>query len=217
MVIFKNREAAGKLLGERLINYKETRDAIVLGIPRGGVVVAAEVSKVLKLPLDIVITRKIGAPSQKELALGAIDPDGEIFWEEQIIKDLGIKSRELLDEADEQLKEIERREKLYRGNKRSFSANKKALSFKGKTIILVDDGIATGATIISAIKYILRKKAQKIILAVPVATKDIIDKIPEEVLEIIVLTMPESLGSVGRFYKEFDEVSDKKVVELIHR
>jgi putative phosphoribosyl transferase len=210
MTIFKNREAAGKLLGERLINYKESQNAVVLGVPRGGVEVAAEISKILKLPLDIVITRKIGAPSQKELALGAIDPDGEIFWEEEIIKDLGIKSKDLLDEADEQLKEIERREKRYRGNK-------KALNFKGLTIILVDDGIATGSTIISAINYLLRKKVQKIILAVPVVTKDIIDKIPEEVLEIVVLTMPESLGSVGRFYKEFDAVSDKKVVELIHR
>jgi putative phosphoribosyl transferase len=209
MHIFKNREAAGKLLAKRLVEFRGSQDTLVLGIPRGGVVVASEVAKSLSLPLSAVIVRKIGAPQQPELAVGAIDPEGEIFWEEEIINDLGIKSGELLDEADRQLKEIEKRIKFY------FS-KASIRPYKGKNIILIDDGIATGATVVCAINYLLKKGSKKVTLAVPVITKDVVDIIPSEVEEIIVLTMPKVLGSIGRFYENFEPVSDKEVVELLH-
>jgi putative phosphoribosyl transferase len=209
MHIFKNREAAGKLLAKRLVEFRGSQDTLVLGIPRGGVVVASEVAKSLSLPLSAVIVRKIGAPQQPELAVGAIDPEGEIFWEEEIINDLGIKSGELLDEADRQLKEIEKRTKFY------FS-KASIRPYKGKNIILIDDGIATGATVVCAINYLLKKGSKKVTLAVPVITKDVVDIIPSEVEEIIVLTMPKVLGSIGRFYENFEPVSDKEVVELLH-
>ena len=136
MKIFKNRDAAGQILAKHL---KNTRADLVLGIPRGGVVVASEVAKVLKLPLDIIVTRKIGHPNQPELALGAVDVDGEVVWDHELIKDLGLKINDLMEKVKEEVGEIKRREESYR-------KGKKPLEVENKTIILVDDGIATGAT-----------------------------------------------------------------------
>ena len=139
MKIFKDRQSAGKLLAKRLIHFSHGRSNIVLGIPRGGVVVAAEVAKELKLPLDIIITRKIGHPNQPELALGAVDPDGEVVWDEELAN--GLKVGVL-----RELRELKRREKIYR-------IGRSPLDVSNKIVILTDDGIATGATTLAAVKY----------------------------------------------------------------
>ncbi len=190
MMIFKDRQAAGKLLAERL---KNTKADLVLGIPRGGVVVASEIAKQLSLPLDVVITRKIGAPFQSELALGAVDPDGEVVGEQG----LGV---------GKELQEIKRRGKLYR-------QGKKPLNLKNKSVILVDDGLATGLTAASAINYLRRHGAKEIILAVPVASKEALGKIKADKVEV--LHVPLFLDAIGRFYQSFEQVSDEEVVELL--
>lgn len=197
MKIFKDRIVAGQLLAKRLKNIPAD---LVLGIPRGGVVVASEIAKSLKLPLDIIITRKIGAPNQEELALGAVDPDGEVVWEEGSVDDLK-------KEVQKALQELKRREKLYRQGRTE-------LDISGKTVILADDGMATGLTILSAIKYLQRHGA-KIMLAVPVASKEALEKVTDEVEKKVVLEIPSYFQAVGQFYRQFLPVSDKEVVELL--
>ncbi len=204
MKIFKDRIATGQLLANRLKNIQSD---IVLGIPRGGVVVAAEIAKDLNLPLDIVVTRKIGAPGQEELALGAVDPDGEVVWDFNLINDLRLKIDDLRPEIQNQWKELKRREDLYRNGRSPLDVN-------GKTVILVDDGIATGATILSAIKY-LKRHGARIILAVPVASQDALRKVEGEVDQSVVLEVPEYFQAVGQFYQQFEAVSDEEVVQLL--
>lgn len=195
MKIFKDRQAAGKLLAQRLKNIEAD---LVLGIPRGGVVVAKEVAKELNLPLDVVITRKIGAPNQPELALGAVDPDGQVVWETEDLKL----------NTENEIKEIKRRESLYRQGKEPFELEDKA-------VILVDDGIATGATVLSAIKY-LKRHGAKVIMAVPVASQEALEKIKDDCEEILSLHTPEYFQAVGQFYQEFEPISDEEVVQYLN-
>lgn len=198
MKIFKDRKAAGRILVRHLKNIKAD---IILGIPRGGVVVAAEIAKALNLPLDIIVTRKIGVPDQPEMALGALDPDGEVVWEQELINDLG-------EEIQIQWKELKRREDEYR-------VGKEPLNVDGKTVILVDDGIATGATALSAIKYLKRHGVKELILAVPVASQEAFEKLKKEVDEMVVLNIPQFMGAVGQFYQEFLPVSDQEVIRTL--
>lgn len=201
MKIFKDRQSAGKLLAKKLKGRGDLGGrGIVLGIPRGGVVVAAEIAKQLNLPLDILVVRKIGAPGQSELALGAVDADGEVVGDVREIRDV----REIV---EREIEEIKRREKVYRGGK-------KALEVKGKVVILVDDGIATGATAEAAINYLKRHGSEKIILAVPVASKEAVREI-RGIGEIKVLEIPEYFQAVGQFYQDFPQVLDKEVVSLL--
>lgn len=197
MKIFKDRRAAGKLLAHRL---EGSEADLVMGIPRGGVVVASEISDQLKLPLDIIVTRKIGSPNQPELALGAIDPDGEVVWEDNVVDHLDKVIKE-------EWKELKRREDLYR-------RGRKELEIKGKRVILVDDGIATGSTILAAIKY-LNRHGVKVILAVPVASKEALDRIKGEVDEVVVLHTPDYFQAVGQFYEQFNSVLDEEVIQLL--
>lgn len=208
MLIFKDRKSAGKLLSKRLKGYKNKSDTLVLGIPRGGVVVAAEIARILKLPLDIVVTRKIGVPSQPELALGAVDSGGNVAWEESILKDTGLEPLKLKEEIEKEVKEIKRREGIYR-------AGKGSLNVLGKRTILVDDGVATGATMLSAIRFLRSISAKFIVLAVPVAAKESIRRLSGEADETIVLHIPEHLMAVGSFYQNFTPVSDEEVIQLL--
>lgn len=207
MMIFKDRKSAGQLLAKKLTIYQGKKDVIVLGIPRGGVVVADEVAHALKLPLDIVITRKIGAPSQPELALGAVDPNGQIVWDQQLLDDLGLKIDDLQDQVQNQVGEIKRRDQLYR-------SARGPLAVAGQTVILVDDGVATGATIISAINYLKSLAVKDIVVAVPVASSDIAQRLNQLVDEVIILHAPENLGAVGNFYTNFEPVNDQVVIKL---
>ncbi|MDD5416338.1 MAG: phosphoribosyltransferase family protein [Candidatus Daviesbacteria bacterium] len=206
MKIFKDRQSAGKLLTERLKNIKAD---LVLGIPRGGVVVAAEVARQLNLPLDIIVTRKIGAPNQEELALGAVDPDGEVVWDQELLDELKIKPEDLKQKIGTEIKELKRREKLYRQGRSS-------LDISGKTVILTDDGMATGSTTLAAVKYLKRHEV-KVILAVPVASQEALDKVENEVGKLVVLEIPEYFQAVGQFYQQFLPVSDEEVIQLMLR
>lgn len=210
MKIFKDRQAAGKLLAKRL---KSTKADLVLGIPRGGVAVAAELAKELNLPLDILVTRKIGAPFQPELALGALDPDGEVVWEESLLEETGMKSEQLGQRIKEEWKEVKRREDAYRVERPPL-----ATLVAGKMVILVDDGIATGSTTLAAIRFLKRHEAKKIILAVPVASREAKIRVVREVGEVgevIVLETPEYFQAVGQFYKHFEPVEDVEVVKYL--
>ena len=200
MKLFKDRTSAGKLLAGKL---KDVKADLVLGIPRGGIVVAAEVAKSLKFPLDIVVVRKIGAPNQPELALGAIDPDGEMVWNEEAVREAG----EVGEIIENEWKELKRREDVYRNGKHPIEVDR-------KTVILVDDGMATGETALSAVRY-LKKHRAKVILATPVASKDALDRVIGELDKMVVLETPEAFRAVGQFYEEFEPVSDETVVQLL--
>lgn len=211
MKIFKDRTSAGKLLAKHLKQYKGQGNTIVLGIPRGGVVVAHEVVKELNLPLDILVTRKIGAPNQPELALGAVDADGEVIWEENLLKGTGFSKEELREFINLELAELKRREETFRHGK-------KPLDLKEKIIILVDDGIATGSTTLAAINYLIRHQVKKIILAIPVASKESIEKIARQLGkfgEVLSLETPEYFQAVGQFYYQFEPVEDREVIQLL--
>ena len=219
MKFFKDRQSAGILLSKHLKKYKIQENTIVLAIPRGGVVVAKEVANGLNLPLDIIVTRKIGAPTQKELALGAVDGDGQVVWDEAMINDSRLMIEDLKEEVEAEVEEIKRRERVYR-------QGRKPLNLRNKTIILTDDGIATGATTLAAIKYLKNHGAKKIILAVPVASKESIERVKGEigedlpagrqVGEIIVLETPDYFQAVGQFYQDFGEVTDKEVIQYLN-
>lgn len=209
MKIFKDRVSAGKLLSKHLKQYKGKKNAIVLGIPRGGVVVAAEIAKNLNLPWDFIVTRKVGAPSQPELALGAVDPDGQVVWEKQLLLETGYHKDDLDQTINQELDELKRREVVYR-------QGRKPVSLKNRIVILVDDGIATGSTTLAGVKYLNRHQVEKVVLAVPVASKEAYDKLSEEVQELIVLETPEFFQAVGQFYHQFEPVTDQEVIELLH-
>lgn len=204
MKIFKDRKAAGQILAQRLKNIKAD---LVLGIPRGGVVVASEVAKKLKLPLDIVVTRKIGAPFQPELALGAVNGDGQVIWEENLVAEVGVEKSSLEDIIKKEQEEIVRRQQTYRQGKYPLDVNK-------KSVILVDDGVATGSTALAAISY-LKRHGAIVSLAVPVASKEALNRIRSEVEAVVVLDIPEYFQAVGQFYQEFLPVSDQEVIQLL--
>lgn len=208
MKIFKDRVSAGKLLAKYLKKYEGQKNTIVLGIPRGGVVVAHEIARTLKLPLDIIVTRKIGAPMQPELALGAVNSDGEVVWDHDLIDQLDPPAGGLKLKIEDERNEIKRREEVYR-------QGKLPLHVLNKTVILTDDGIATGATTISAIRYLKKHQASKIVLAVPVASIEAIEKINRELEEVIVLETPPNFASVGQFYYQFEPVTDQEVIQLL--
>lgn len=205
MKIFKDRQAAGELLAKKL---KDVKADLILGIPRGGVVIALVVAKKLNLPLDIIVTRKIGAPGQEELALGAVDSDGEVVWEERILEDLGLKIEVLAEKISSEQKETKRREQLYRGGRGN-------LEVQGKRVILVDDGIATGATVLAAIDFLKRHHVKEITVAVPVVSKEAVGKIIKTASKIIALEIPHHFQAVGQFYYEFEAVTDEEVIQLL--
>lgn len=207
-MVFRNRVEAGKLLAEQLIRYKGDPTAVVLGIPRGGVVVAAEVAKALGLPLDVVVVRKIGAPGNAELALGAIDSRGNTFLHDDLVAHLGVDSGYLEKVKSREKEEAKRRERVFRGEKAP-------LSLEGRVVILVDDGIATGATTVAAIASVWAQKPKKIVLSAPVTPPDSLDLVRDKVGEITVLLTSPFFGAVGQFYQEFNQVTDEEVKKLL--
>jgi putative phosphoribosyl transferase len=200
---------AGQLLAARLGQYAKRADVIVLGIPRGGVVVAAEIARALSVPLDIYITRKIGAPFNAELAIGAVASDGTVFVDRRLAHELHMSDRDITRAADVQKHEIQRRMDLYR-------RNRPPLIVQNKTVILVDDGIATGATTIAALRALQKQNPQRVILAAPVAPPQVIPLLRAECDEVIVLATPEQFVAVGCFYTDFEQVTDEEVLELLN-
>lgn len=206
-LLFKNREDAGKLLGEKLGTYAD-KNGMVFAIPRGGVVVGFYAAQRLKLPLDVVIPKKIGAPTNAEFALGAVMEDGTLFTNPSVPKNQ-IPQNYMAEETQRKILEIKARMALYRGNKNIPDV-------KGKIVILVDDGIATGATIFAALNYFKKKSAQKIVVAVPVAPADTLKKLQREADDVFCVHAPSLFFSVGQFYEDFHQVSDDEVLHYLH-
>lgn len=204
--MFKNRSDAGKELAERLRQYKNS-NAIVLALPRGGVVVGYEVARLLDLPLDIVVARKIGHPQNPEYAICATDEKGTLLCDEREAR--LVDQDWLKEEVERQRKEAERRIQVYRDGKKPFPIT-------NKIAIIIDDGIATGLTMRLAIKAVRKQKPDRIIIAVPVAPSDIVRELRREVDEIITLEPPEDfMGAVGAHYQEFEQIEDDTVVRLL--
>lgn len=206
--MFYDRAEAAEKLAKVLENYKGKKNALVLAMPRGGVVLGRIVAEKLGLPLDIVIARKIGAPGNPEYAIGAVAEKGEPILNDEVIGTMGI-TPDYLD------KEIERKRNEISQRLISFRGNKPALDLKNKQIILIDDGIATGMTAIASIEYLRSQKPQKIILATPVIPADNLPEIKQKVDQLIYLEAPEEFFSVGQFYEEFPQVSDEEVKKLL--
>ena len=207
---FKDRCYAGKLLAQAVQQYAGDPEAIVIGLPRGGVVPAYEVAQALDLPLDVIVPRKLGAPLQPELAVGAVTEDGSVLFNETIMAQFNLKPIDIQPIIDKQVHEAQRRITLFR-------KDKPPLDLHGKTVIMVDDGVATGATMHAAIKSARAKGAQRIILALPVAPIQFRGSIKDEVDEVIILQEPEFFPAVGYFYEQFAQTADDEVVRLLEQ
>jgi putative phosphoribosyl transferase len=209
MMPFSNRTEAGRKLAEVLAFYKE-QHPVILALPRGGAPVAAEIATALEAPLDLVLVRKIGVPFQPELAMGAVIDGQEplVVRNEQVIRMAEIKQSEFDAIRDRELEEIERRRKLYLGNRPHSK-------LKGQTVIIVDDGIATGATIRVALRAICMRKPRKLILAVPVAPTQSLDELRTEADEIVCLEDYDDFGAIGLYYSDFRQISDAEVIKLL--
>jgi len=209
-MVFKNRQEAGQKLALALKKFKNEKDALILALPRGGVVVAYEIARDLNLPLDLVVPRKIGAPINEEYAIGAITETGEGIFNQEAISSLNISKTYLDSKVAEEKKEAERRLKIYR-------QDREPLNLTNKTVIIVDDGIATGLTMRAAIKSAKEKSAKKIIVAVPITANDSLKIIEKEADEVIYLDAPAFFGAVGEFYEEFAQTTDQEVIELMEK
>ncbi|MGI0003490.1 MAG: phosphoribosyltransferase [Nitrosopumilaceae archaeon] len=206
--MFSNRTDAGRQLAKKLEFVKE-QNPIILAIPRGGVVVADAVASFLGCKLDIMVSRKIGAPQNPELAIGAVLHDGSYFPNSEVVKMLQIPQSYIDSEKAEQMKEIQRRLISYRGSVH--------YDFVSKTVILVDDGLATGATMVVAVLWVKKQKPKNIIVAVPVGSRETVQKLAEIVDEVVVLSIPDFFNAVSQFYKNFDQVDDKEVQEIMRK
>lgn len=205
--MFEDRKSAGFLLAKRLEKFANRKDILVLGLARGGVEVAKIVSIFLGSPLEALVVKKISAPSNPELAIGAVAPGGAVYWNKEVIQRLGIKPS--IAERLRKGKENERKmqERIIRGGK--------PLEISGKRVILVDDGVATGASVIAAAYFLKKEKASKIILAVPVIAKDTYRDIKKYFDLLIVLKKKEEFYAVGQFYKDFPQVTNEEVKSLL--
>lgn len=209
--MFKNRLEAGRELAEKLLKFA-TGNTVVLALVRGGLPIASEVAEALHAPLDIVLVRKIGAPHQPELAIGAIadGPEPEIVTNADLLNLIGVPKDYLQQEVKAQLAEIERRRKLY-------LRNRPRIDVAGKTAIVVDDGIATGATTRAALHAVRRQKPARLVLAVPVAPPSAIESLRDDADEIVCLQTPEPFHAIGLFYADFHQVSDEEVIAILDR
>ena len=205
---YRDRFHAGSELAKQLAEYKDKENTIVLGLPRGGVPVAQRIAAELNLPLDVFLVRKLGVPSHEELAFGAIANGGEPIINHEIIEQLNISDEIINNLIEHQTKILNERLHLYRKNKDS-------LSVLGKTIILVDDGLATGSTMEAAIKALQIQQPEKIVVAVPVAAHDSIHRIAHLADQIVCPLVPDLFYAVGLWYQNFRQTSDDEVVNLL--
>lgn len=210
MAIFSNRVEAGKRLAEELSKYSNRADVLILALPRGGVPVAFEVAKELNVKMDIFIVRKLGVPGNEELAMGAIASDDVRVLNENVIRSYQIPDRVIATVAANELRELERRERKYRGDHPKPDIN-------GMTVILIDDGLATGATMHAAVEAIKTKNPAKLVVAVPTASPDMCKFFEDKVDEIICATTPEPFYAVGAWYQDFSQTTDEEVIELLDK
>ena len=208
VMIFRDRLEAGEKLAEKLSGYRDKKDAVVLGIPRGGVVVAGVVARELHLPLEVIVTRKLPAPGNPELAIGAVDSRGRVFLREELVELLRVAQGYLEKAIQEQVLEAKRREAAFR-------SGQPPLNLTGKTAIIVDDGLATGATALAAVRLAKAAGVASVVLAVPVAPPETVTLLKTEVDNLVVLDVPDSFAAVGQFYESFEQVSDDEVTRLL--
>ncbi|HSW73092.1 MAG TPA: phosphoribosyltransferase family protein [Chlamydiales bacterium] len=203
--MFLNRKDAGVKLAEKLGKYKSAKEGIVIGLPRGGVVVAYEIAKALQLPLNVIIVAKLRAPNNPELAIGAL-AGKEVFIDQEMVDSLGVSEKYVQEEIERRKKDVERKLKLFA---------KEPAKFSEKTVIIVDDGMATGSTMHSAVQAIKKEKPKKIVLALPVAPPESLDKFKGLADEIVCLLTPANMYAVGQFYESFPQTSDEEVIRLL--
>lgn len=209
-MIYRDRVDAGKQLAKRLTDYADRDDVLVLALPRGGVPVAYEVAKSLRVPLDIFLVRKLGVPGHEELAMGAISTGGVRVLNDDVVSYLGIPGDVIDAVAAGELKELERRERAYRGNLPEPDV-------RGKTVILIDDGLATGSTMRAAAAALRQQNPARIIVAVPVSAPQICDEYRMGVDEIICAKTPEPFLGVGMWYEDFSQTTDDEVRALLSK
>ena len=209
-MIFRDRTEAGKYLATKLLSYKDRQDVLVLALPRGGVPVAFEVAQELRVPLDIFLVRKLGVPGHEELAMGAISTGGVRVLNEDTVNYLRIPEHIIDAIAARELKELKRRELAYRGSRPEPDV-------KGKTVILIDDGLATGSTIRAAAQALRKQQPARIIVAVPVSAPETCDEYRIGVDEIICAVTPEPFLGVGMWYLDFSQTTDDEVRDLLER
>ena len=205
---FQNRAEAGQVLARRLQQYKNQPDTLVLGLPRGGVPVAYEVARELNAPLDVFIVRKLGVPGHEELEMGAIATGGVRILHEGIIREFGI-SQELIDSVSEREQaELDRRNRLYRGDR-------PAPAIKDRTVVIVDDGLATGSTMKAAIQAVRQQAPRRLIVAVPTAPAETCEQVKETADEVVCAITPDPFLAVGGSYADFSQTTDEEVRDLI--
>jgi putative phosphoribosyl transferase len=208
-LLFYDRTDAGRRLA-KLLKRKIQGLCIVLAIPRGGVVVGYEVAKELGCPLDVVISRKVGAPAQPELAVGAVAEDGAVFVDEEIARLVGVSRDYVERRAREELREVRRRAEEYRGGR-------EMPDLSGKTVILVDDGLATGLTMMAAVHMARNKGAEKVVVAVPVSPPETVAKLRRHADEVICLETPTNFYAIGQFYDRFDQLTDEETNSILRK
>lgn len=205
---FRDRHEAGRLLAERLKRYAGRPDVVVLGLPRGGVVVAYEVARALDAPLDVFVVRKLGVPGHEELAMGAIASGGVRVLNPEVVEGLGIPEKVIAEAVAQEKEELARRERLFRGGR-------PPLEVKGKTVILVDDGLATGATMRAAVAALKAMEPARLVVAVPTAPPSVAEEFERLVDEVVCLITPEPFYGVGFWYDDFSQTSNEEVVGLL--
>ena len=207
---FRDRTEAGQLLATRLTVYANRPDVLVLALPRGGVPVAYEVSRALHAPLDVITVRKLGVPGQEELAMGAIASGGVRVLNDEVVRVQRIPEEVIHKVATREQHEVERRERLYRGDRPAYEMH-------GRTVILVDDGIATGATMRAAVVAVRQQQPTRLIIAVPVAASATCEELAAEVDDVVCIFKPEDFFAVGVWYECFAQTTDQEVVNLLAR
>jgi len=206
--MFKDRKDAGRQLAEKLAAYRGNAGTVVLALPRGGVPVGYEIARALKLPLDVFVVRKLGTPGQPELAMGAIASGGVRVLNREVVDAFNIPDAWIEEIAASELEELARRERQYRGERPPVVAS-------GRTVILVDDGLATGSTMRAAVAALKQEGAKKIVVAVPVGAQASCDALAREVDEVVCADIPEHFWAVGQWYQDFEQTSDEEVRALL--
>ena len=210
LYLFRDRREAGRFLAERLGDYANRDDVVVLALPRGGVPIGLEVARALHVPLDVFVVRKLGLPGQEELAMGAIASGGVLVLNEELVRALNI-PRDIIDMvAQQEQGELERREREYRDGR-------PPVDIRGRTVILVDDGLATGASMRVAALALKKKDPAQIVVAVPVAPPSTCAELQNEVDQVVCAVTPEPFWGVGQWYQDFSQTSDEEVRELLRQ
>lgn len=204
---FRDRREAGRLLGERLSHLAD-KDVLVLALPRGGVPVAYEIAQTLKAPMDVYVVRKLGVPGHEELAMGAIAPRGVRILNEEIVRRARVSRDEIEQVAARENKELDRRSRLYRGDLT-------LPDMEGRTIVVVDDGLATGSTMKAAVAALRAQRAARVLVAVPVGASEVCQELEREADEVVCLMTPELMGAISLFYADFSQTSDDEVRSLL--